>query len=203
MISVTFKGLLGKKLGTNWDLEVSSVFEIFQAVEANTKNSSAIFSDLSKLVKHFMILVDGQVLPSYSVFAKNLISGNKVEIVPIVQGGGPFAIWFVIGLLLTVASFIIFKALSPNKPRDIKTSGSILGRIRNVTSRNIVVPIGYGRLRVGSAVVNTDIVPKPIRGAESSTALNYILLDEIAYVENTSKNYGVIFDYDHNPFITI
>ena len=146
MISVVFKGALGRKFGTNWDLQVSSVHEIFEAVEANTKNSRKVFSDVSKLVSHFVVFVDGKLLPSYSIFSKILNSGCKVEILPIIQGGGPFVAFFIIGLILTILSFVLLKMLSPKKPKDIRTSSTILGRIRNVTSRNIVVPIGYGRL---------------------------------------------------------
>ena len=48
MVNVTLKGILGKKLGTDWSLSVSSVFEIFEAVEANSSAVSKNFSDLQK-----------------------------------------------------------------------------------------------------------------------------------------------------------
>ena len=47
--------------------------------------------------------------------------------------------------------------MSPKSPRDVKTNSTILGQLRNVSSRNIVVPIGYGRLRLGSALISNYI----------------------------------------------
>lgn len=59
MVNVTLKGILGKKLGNDWSLSVSSVFEIFEAVEANSSAVSKNFSDLQEFVTHFMVFVDG------------------------------------------------------------------------------------------------------------------------------------------------
>ena len=52
--------------------------------------------------------------------------------------------------------------LSPKAPKDVKTNSTILGGIRNVLNRNIAVPIGYGRMRLGSAVISNDIQVLPI-----------------------------------------
>ena len=48
MVNVTLKGILGKKLGPDWSLSVSSVFEIFEAVEANSSAVSKNFSEIFK-----------------------------------------------------------------------------------------------------------------------------------------------------------
>ena len=36
MINITLHGILGKKLGKNWRLNVDSVYEIFEAVDTNS-----------------------------------------------------------------------------------------------------------------------------------------------------------------------
>jgi predicted phage tail protein len=41
-----------------------------------------------------------------------------------------------------------------------------LGSIRNVLNRNIAIPIGYGRLRIGSAVISNDIIVQPFKSSE-------------------------------------
>ena len=156
MVNVTLKGILGKKLGPNWSLSVSSVFEIFEAVEANSSAVSKNFSDLQEFVTHFMVFVDGKVVPCYLMNSKILKQNSKVEIVPLVQGSAP-AIPFIIAMIFSVISMIVVKQMSPKSPRDVKTNSTILGQLRNVSSRNIVVPIGYGRLRLGSALISNYI----------------------------------------------
>jgi predicted phage tail protein len=156
MVNITLRGILGKKFGEKWNLHVSSVLEIFEAIEANTSKVSYYFRNVTKFSTHFFVIVDGKMIPSYLLNSKMLKSGSKVEIVPVVQGGVA-AVLFVIGVILTVLSIIITKMLSPKSPRDVKTSSTVLGQIRNVTKQNIVVPIGYGRLRVGSAVISNSL----------------------------------------------
>ena len=160
MTDITLRGILGKKFGEKWKLNVSTVCEIFEAIEANTSKVSSCFKDVTKFSTHFFVLIDGKVMPYYLINSKILTGKNKVEIVPIVQGGGPMAVIFVIGLLLTVLSIVLTKMLSPKAPKDVKTSSTVLGQIRNVTEQNVVVPICYGRLRVGSVVVSNYLTTK-------------------------------------------
>lgn len=199
MINITLRGILASKFGDKWNLDVSSVQEIFQAIKVNTKNSEKIFYEAEKLFSHFMVVVDGSVLPSYLFFSDVLEPGNNVEIVPIVQGGG--ATLFFIGLGLMILSYFLMKWLSPKAPKDIKTSSTILQGMRNVTARNVVVPIGYGRLRVGSVVITNDIVVKPYRikaVTESDTTLKYLDLIEQDY---NFKDETVYEYYAYNPFV--
>jgi len=160
MIDITLHGILGKKLGKNWRLNVDSVYEIFEAVEANNQKINKYFSDFKKFVTHFVVYIDGKILPAHLLKSKILENGSKVEIVPIIQGSGIELI--IIGILLIVLSIILAVVLSPKSPKDVKTNSTVLGGVRNVLNRNIPVPIGYGRLRIGSAVISNMISISPI-----------------------------------------
>lgn len=154
MVNVTLHGLLGRKLGKNWILEVESILEIFEAVEANNIKINKYFSDINKFVSHFIVYVDGKIIPHYLLKSKILKSDSKVDVVPVIQGG-----WLVaIGIILIALSFVLMMVLSPKLPKDVKTNSTILGGVRNVLNRNIPVPLGYGRLRIGSAVISNDII---------------------------------------------
>lgn len=206
MIAVDLKGVLGKKFGEKWELEVDSVYEIFEAIQANKRNSAKIFADAAKLASHFIVFVNGKILASYSVFSKILKPNDFVQIVPIVQGGSPLVL-FVIGMILQVVSMILLKALSPKKPKDVKTSSTILTGTRNVSSRNVVVPIGYGRMRVGSVVISNDSIVKSLRleTDSNSTALGYLPLADLAYqVDVTSDSFnGIKSSQGINPYLMI
>jgi hypothetical protein len=60
-----------------------------------------------------------------------------------------------------ILSIVLSIILSPKVPKDVKTNSSILGGINNVLNRNAPVPLGYGRLRVGSLVISNDIIIIP------------------------------------------
>jgi predicted phage tail protein len=169
MVDITLKGILGKQFGSEWKLNVSSVLEIFEAIEANTSKVSKCFYDLQKFATHFIVFIDGKAMPSYLLNSNILKKNNKVEILPIVQGSGAAVALFIIGVLLTVASVVITKMLSPKAPKDVKTNSTILGGIRNVTARNIVVPIGYGRLKLGSSVISNYISVSDLSNQSSNS----------------------------------
>lgn len=160
MINITLHGLLGKKLGRTWNLEVDSIMEIFEAIEANNYKINKYFSNFNKFFTHFVVFVDGKPLPAHLLKSKILKNDSKVEIVPVVQGGWIAAI--IVGVILIVLSIVLSIILSPKAPKDVKTNSTILGGIRNVLNRNIAVPIGYGRMRLGSAVITNDIQILPI-----------------------------------------
>ena len=60
-----------------------------------------------------------------------------------------------------ILSIVLSIILSPKVPKDVKTNSSIMGSINNVLNRNAPVPLGYGRLRVGSLVISNDILISP------------------------------------------
>ena len=96
-------------------------------------------------------------MPPHLLNSKILKNNSEVKIVPVVQGGGISVVLFIIGLAFSALSMILAKSMSPKSPKDVSTSSAVLGQVRNVVNRNIVVPLGYGRMRVGSAVVSNNI----------------------------------------------
>jgi predicted phage tail protein len=184
MITVKLEGSLAKDLGKDWELDVESVFEIFQAFNANLDNFSKIFADWQKLFSHFIVYIDGKAMPAHLLKSKTLKNKKEVSIVPIVQGGAiTGTTWMIIGITMMVLSIVLMFVLSPKAPKDIKTDSTIIGGVRNVLNRNIVIPIGYGRLRVGSAVVSNDLRVKQIM-VNSNPTVNYY--NGVAYSVDTS-----------------
>jgi len=179
MVNINLKGVLGRKFGEKWKLRVASVFEIFEAIQANNPKFAKYYSELRKFFTHFMIFVDGKLLPSHLLKAKILKKNTKVDILPIVQGGGVEIVLLIIAIILIVASLVLTLLLSPKAPSDVKyTKSSTLSNARNVLNRNIVVPVGYGRLRLGSAVVSTVLMVSYSGGGKESLNLNSSSLEQ-------------------------
>jgi hypothetical protein len=156
MINITLEGVLGQTLGNSWILNVNSVLEIFEAIEANTNKITKFYKNLEKTMTHFVVYIDDKVMPPHLLNSKILNSGSNVKILPIIQGSEPTTM-IIIGLTLIALSMILAVVLSPKQPKDVKTNSTIIGGIRNVLNRNIAIPIGYGRLRIGSAVISNDV----------------------------------------------
>jgi predicted phage tail protein len=176
MINITLRGILGKKFGTEWNLQVQSLLEIFEAIEANYSRSVEYFRKVEKFFSHFLIFLNGKMVPPHLLKSKILKNNDKVEIVPVLQGGTTIGFIIVlIGVLLMVASIVLMLVLSPKAPKDVSTSSTVLGGIRNVLTRNIPVPVGYGRLRVGSAVISNSIISRPYKqkDPESNVIFSY------------------------------
>lgn len=172
MLDIQLEGLLGQKFGGQHKLAVESVFEVFEALEANGDLISRHFADLTKLVSHFIVYIDDKAMPAHLLRSKNLLRGKKsIRITPILQGGGVALV--IAGLVMIALSVVLSIVLSPKAPKDVKTNSSILGGVRNVTNRNIVVPLGYGRLRVGSAVISNDIKISQLTENSSSDKSSY------------------------------
>ena len=164
MVTINLHGFLGKKLGCNWNLEVDSIIEIFEAIEANKRCMNKYFNNFNKIFTHFIVYVDGKILPSHLLKSKILKPNSVVEIIPVIQGGW-FVALIIVGVVLIVLSIVLAMILSPKEPKDVKTNSAIMSSVRNVLNRNIPVPLGYGRFRVGSAVISNDI--KVLNGTDA------------------------------------
>ena len=52
---------------------------------------------------------------------------------------------------------LITKLLTPKSPIDIKTVSRLFSSYENVSLRNVAIPIGYGRLKIGSIIIANSI----------------------------------------------
>ena len=67
---------------------------------------------------------------------------------------------------------LITKLLTPKSPTDIKTVSRLFSSYENVSLRNVAIPIGYGRLRIGSIIVANNINFRIMTGNGSTAEQN-------------------------------
>jgi predicted phage tail protein len=72
-------------------------------------------------------------------------------------------------------SMLITRLMSPKSPKDIKNNSRLFSAYENVTKRNVAIPIGYGRLKIGSVVVSNDVNIKGIIDNSSSDVKKFYL----------------------------
>ena len=69
---------------------------------------------------------------------------------------------FVVGTVLSAAlsfgiSLLISKIMKQDDPEALNTSSFLFGQAENVTKQGVVVPVGYGRMQVGSRVISVNL----------------------------------------------
>lgn len=184
MAQIVLEGILGKATKKNWKLNVSSVLEAFQAISANDRKFTRHLCDMGKMFTHFAVLVNGKFMHPSKLGFKILDKNSVVRIVPVLQGGWAVAL-LVTGIVLTILSIVLSYLLSPRLPKDVNTSSFSFGSIVNVEKRNTPVPIGYGKLRVGSNVIANKITTIEDQLTDygqnttinASTSIQYITVD--------------------------
>lgn len=195
MTQVILHGILAKEFRKSFSLAIKRPKEVFDAISCSHDNFRNRIVELSNQGIHFALLVDGQ--KTASMEQMSIALGNqKIDIVPVIIGaGGAFLVGTVLGfstaagtigafaatainsLIIGVAMMGIQMALAPKpemqRPESVVNSAKqsfLFSSKANIAEQGIPVPVGYGRLRVGSAVIQSTIKSYP-QGFEKEIAL--------------------------------
>ena len=132
---------------------------------------------MNHVADSILIIIDDEIINGKDIDSK-IKDAAIIELVPIIAFSGIFAsitaalvsaglsiaaaktLAFIATVVLVSAisfgiSFLISKLLTPKDPKQVKTSSYILGAKGNVAARNTPIPLGYGKLRIGSYVVSS------------------------------------------------
>lgn len=160
MVNVKLHGIFEQYIKTEWNLNVHTIAEIFEAIEANTGKLIEVLGNFQEYLTHFIIYVDDKPVPHEYLNSPILKKDSKVEIVPLIigsDGGISFLVALLLILIATGIQLLITSLMTPKAPKDIKNNSRLFSGYENVTKRNVAIPIGYGRLKIGSIVVANDI----------------------------------------------
>lgn len=156
MVNVKLHGIFEEFIKTEWNLNVKTVGEALEAIEANSEKFIIALTEMNQYLSHFIIYVDNKIISSEYLYSPILNSNSRIEIVPLIMGSD-----FGLSLLLLAISigiqFLITKLLSPKNPVDVKSNSKLFSSYENVTKRNFPIPVGYGRIKVGSVVISNDV----------------------------------------------
>ena len=180
---INLHGKIGKEFGERWELDVASIVEGMRAIEANTGRFFQYLIKNKEENKTFSFLLDDcpqKIEKEEELLAPLPEKCKEFHIVPNAEGAFQA---FIIPLLISLATGFVMRALfKPPKPEEEKRTKSFLfSGGQNVSQQGVPVPLGYGRLLVGSIVV--------------SATMNHVDRHYIDYT--TDKN---IPHYDHVQF---
>ena len=170
MTKIKLHGIIAKEFVESFELNVSSAKEVFDAIDANNPKFKKRILELSKKGMNFTILVDGNRLEC----TKELNIKRKykrIDIVPAIMGKGPVSAvvtWVANAalVLLTLAAiygvYLLITSLlnKPDAPDISQTVGAFeesyaFSNKANIVKQGFPVPVGYGRLYVGSNVIRS------------------------------------------------
>lgn len=161
MVNIKLHGIFESYVKTEWHLNVKTVFEAFEAIEANSGKLLEALGNFQEYLTHFIIYVDDKPVSHEYFNSPILKKDSKIEVVPLILGS-TFGIDLLIAILLiaisTGISMLITSLMTPKAPKDIKNNSRLFSGYENVTKRNVSIPIGYGRLKIGSIVVANDVI---------------------------------------------
>ena len=183
MTTVYLHGILAKEFGSEMILNIRKPKEVFTAIDCNKPNFIKRIFDLAKEGVHYSIIADGQNIKEATELSISK-QFNRIDIVPTIIGAGP-AIAIIglaaliagtvaeIALVATLGSMLLgigLQMMLAPKPKPEQRPEANVGGMQesfvfsskaNLAQQGIPVPVGYGRLRVGSAIIQSTIKSFP------------------------------------------
>lgn len=190
MKKIHLHGDLGKRFGETWDLDVSSAAEAIAALCANNFGIQKYLQEAYNAGISYGIKKDsGEILQNKEEF--ELISDKDFHIFPIPQGSQGLALNLIIMAVTTAASMYIQKKMAEAMERDdsvlqAQTQSFIYTGKQNRFEQGSSVPLGYGRMNVGTNVV-------------SACSINYDFSAEKLKLFSFEEGLYSLVPFYHNP----
>lgn len=188
MTEIHLHGILGKKYGRLHKFAIKEPRDVVRALEANYEGFSKDLKDLLNKKIIYTIVADSQWIQGSS-FKKNEI--KKIDFVPCIHGSGfTAATWWAIASFVVAVASAVYSYVQAGKQQYPQIPGAEMtssasskslsfSNRENITEQGNPVPLVYGRLKVGSFV---------IQSAVKSFPLTLTLTDE--FLNSTSKKSG-------------
>tara|TARA_R110002020_G_scaffold77031_1_gene194798 strand:+ start:1131 stop:1730 length:600 start_codon:yes stop_codon:yes gene_type:complete len=175
MTQVRLHGILAKEYGRDFRFNLGNPRNTLHAIDANREGFISRITQLQKEGCVYEIIINKKRLNDYKD-AHNPNDITSIDLVPAIAGGGPIAAavtWLVGGTLLAnITLAVIFAAISyalTPAPETEQVEGSasaskssmIFGNVVNTATQGAPLPLGYGRLKVGSQVIQATIKSYP------------------------------------------
>ena len=168
MTSVRIHGILAREFGDSFMLNIGNPSDVLQAIDCNREGFIRRIIQLQKEGFGYDIIVnktrirEGRQMNAHK-------NPEVIDLVPVIAGSGLEAIVFIFEKLITAVLFAaVAYALSPKPDQEALEAEAaaskqslIFSNSVNVASQGAPVPVGYGRLIVGTQVIQATIKSYP------------------------------------------
>lgn len=163
MTKISIHGILGLKFKKTFVAKIDKIEDVFGFLKANNPKFEKEICDMHLNGVNYCLIVDGKKIKTKEEL-KLKKRPKEVHLVPILVGHGPYAaIAILVAKVISaiVALFIIVTLLTakPPKPPSLEQSTRALeesygiNNKPNITAQGTQVPVGYGRLLIGTHVI--------------------------------------------------
>lgn len=182
MRQIVLYGELGKRFGKHHKFAVKNAAEAIRALSANFKGFEQYMCTAHQDNVGFKVFVGKSSLKEAQEVHNPSSQSDVIRIVPIIAGSKSAFGRILIGAVLVVASYFTGGAASsiffnlgvglalggvaqllspppktPDTPGSSNKTSGVFGGPVNVSAQGAAVPVGYGRMIVGSVVVSAGI----------------------------------------------
>jgi predicted phage tail protein len=197
MTSITLHGILAKEFGESFKMKIYKAANVIKAIDVNRKNFNKRIFELSREGFNYTMIVDGKKITELEELNIQR-EPQEIHLVPLIMGSGGVIIagaifgaaavtaggvaGFVAGAINMVIISVVSMGLQmllapkPEAPAPISASTKAMSESFafsnkvNVATQGVPVPIGYGRLKVPSQVIQMSIKSYP-QNQESISAM--------------------------------
>ena len=168
MTSVKLHGILAREYGDSFMLNIGSPRNVLQAIDCNRAGFIRRIISLQKEGCAYDIIINKQRI-IVGEEMEGFLLPKTIDLVPVVAGSGPAVAWIVTKVFWAGVFAGISYALTP-KPDEIDAleveatpnkQSLIFSNTANIASQGAPVPVGYGRLKVGTQVIQATIKSYP------------------------------------------
>jgi len=220
MTNVYIHGALGREFGRKFKFSLARAKDVFLALGANKKNFKSRLIELGKSGAHYSVVIDGKMATSDFLLNSNACP-KEIHLLPLICGSAgvvtaigvlAYAVAltaelspFWVGVLTAVGSaaisFGISNLLQKDQKIDVGSASStstalnksfLFSNGENIAEQGNPVPIGYGRLRIGSSVIQSTIKSFPARFDNKASLPIYSEFTELA----TKRGLGQMSIFD-------
>mgnify|MGYP001026012598 CR=1 FL=1 len=180
MVKIKLHGYLAKKFGEDFELNLVDPKLVVDAIDASNEGFKREVMKMHKQGFHYAMIIDGKDISDCT--EKDLSNCKEMEIVPMIVGQIlPFLIpiiasfasaaviaagWGLVAttlalIAISVVAAVLLAALTPDGPDPVLSSSESrsleqsykFSNKANITRQGNALPIGYGRMIIGSNVI--------------------------------------------------
>jgi hypothetical protein len=168
MTEIHLHGILGQKYGKLHKFSIKEPKDVVRALEANNEDFTKDLKDLLKKNIVYTIVADDQWVQGN--FFLNNKKIKKIDFVPMIIGSGWVAavVSLVISIAVAVYSYVqAGKQQYPEIPgaegvSSVNSRSLAFSNRENITEQGNPVPLVYGRMKIGSSVIQSSIKSFPL-----------------------------------------
>ena len=210
MTTIRLHGILAKEYTDVFSMKIGNPSSVFAAIDCNRKGFTKRVIELQKQGFVYDVIINKtRITSGYKM--DGMKDPETIDLVPVIIGSGAVGLFLFGGTSIlgsAVASLAlagISYALSP-KPdtqdqrvsatAEASKSSFVFGGVVNTASQGTPVPIGYGRLKIGSKVIQATIKSFPQnQQTQNVLTANPLIMNEEGY---TTPNAIITSRIPHN-----